>query len=437
MCQHLPVASASRRPHDPMTSHLFTDTPRLAELAEDLERSLWTDLLDHFFPACFDPDWGFRQDFSRDWTAGPSKSRGVVFQARMTWMAATVAEAGGTRADEFRGYAEHGVRFLLERFQDSSSGAMRWSIDGDGKPEGHYAKQFHSYGASFALYGLAAAARVLGSKQALEGARKVFSWLESYARDSENGGYFETTDDKNRPLLLTPEGEPFASEGDTIGTAYGRKSQNTHLHLLEAFTEFSRVETEPLLRERLREVQGILCERFFHSGSLHLFTTPDWSPISGPVSYGHDIEAAHLLMDAANALDGALDERTLSVARQLIDHSIEHGWDKENGGFDNLGDQQGGPVDQTKVWWVQAEAILGLIQGMELPGAPASQYFEWAERTWRWTKENQIDPEFGGWYDSVRPDGRFNGLGDKGHAWKAAYHDGRALLFGARALRSR
>lgn len=408
-----------------MTSYPITD------FAEELERSLWSDLLDPWFPACFDPDWGFRQDFSRDWTPGPSKSRGIVFQSRMTWVAATIAENEGPRQAEFGKYAEHGVRFLLDRFLEPS-GAVLWEIDGKGEAEGEFAQQRHSYGASFALYGFAAAARI-GITGALEGGRQVFSWLENHARDSVNAGYFETTDTVGRPLLEAPNGQ---ANADAIGTAYGIKSQNTHLHLLESFTEFARVCDDPLIIVRLKEVQNILCERLFHHGSLHLFAAPDWTPEPGPVSYGHDIEAAHLLMDAAMVLDGELDKRTIEVARALIDHTLDYGYDPRFGAFINLGSQAGEPIDTNKVWWVQAEALLGLIRGRELPGAPDTAYLDFATKTWSWIRTKQIDSEYGGWFDNLTESGEIIGSGKKGHAWKTAYHDGRALLFGARILRT-
>jgi len=402
----------------------------LPAFADELERSLWSGLLDPWFPACFDAAWGFHQDFSRNWTPGPSKLRGIVFQSRMTWVTATIAENEGPRQAEFRRYAEHGVKFLLDHFLEDS-GAVLWTVDATGQPEGDFAQERHSYGASFALYGFAAAARI-GIPGALEGGKRVFDWLENHARDSVNEGYFETTDAVGRPLLEAPDGK---ANADAIGTAYGLKSQNTHLHLLEAFTEFARVCDDVLVQTRLKEVQNILCERLFHDGTLHLFAAPDWTPEPGPVSYGHDIEAAHLLMDAAMVLDGAIDDRTATVARQLIDHTLDSGYDSRFGAFINLGSQTGEPIDTNKVWWVQAEALLGLIRGRELPDARSTVYLEFAKRTWNWIRTKQIDSEHGGWFDNLTESGEIIGSGQKGHYWKTAYHDGRALLFGAKALR--
>jgi hypothetical protein len=49
-------------------------------------------------------------------------------------------------------------------------------------------------------------------------------------------------------------------------------------------------------------------------------------------------------------------------------------------------------------------------------------------------QDYQIDPEFHGLYEMIGPDGRPTNTG-KGRIWKAAYHDGRALLNVSERLR--
>ncbi|MGV3614745.1 MAG: AGE family epimerase/isomerase [Fimbriimonas sp.] len=385
--------------------------------ASEIERSLHADLLDRWFPLCVSGQGGFDQEFARDWQAVGDGGRSIVFQSRMTWVAATMAEAGDAAYAE---YARHGLRILADRFIDES-GAVRWSLADD--PE---AVQRHAYGHSFALYALAAVARALRSEEALALAQSVFGYLEASHYDPEFGGYFEVTDLEGRPVL-TGEGK------DAIGTPYGWKSQNTHLHLLEAYAELYRAWPDARVAKRLEELLGFfLRELYVPDGWLHVYVKRDWQPIAGPVSHGHDVEAAHLILDAARTL-GRLDAEVRRVSLSLIDYAMRTGWHAA-GGFFYTGSPGGDIVDDTKNWWAQAEGLLGLAAVYDL--THDRRYADALLLQWRWIRDRQIDPVHGGWYESVAPDGTVRPPLAKGHAWKAAYHDGRALLVTLRLLRS-
>jgi mannobiose 2-epimerase len=68
-------------------------------------------------------------------------------------------------------------------------------------------------------------------------------------------------------------------------------------------------------------------------GYLSLFFQPDWTPVPDHDSFGHDVETAFLLLEAAETLGLKRDVRTEKVARSLVDHAMKYGWDKANGGF--------------------------------------------------------------------------------------------------------
>lgn len=403
----------------------------LLRIAEEMEASLWSDLLDRWFPACINPFGGFYERFSATWEKGDSPTKSIVFQARMTWLAATVAEAFPDRRDQYLQYAGHGADLLNLAFVEPETGAVRWEIDGSGQPTQGHGGELHTYGTAFALYALSAHARVTKNLESRRSIGLILSWLIDQARDNVHGGYFEAIGADGKPVLH-PSMSKTGSGLDAIGTPYGLKSQNTHLHLLEALTECARVIRTPEVRTYLIEVRDLLCEQFFHrDGWLHLYVKPDWTPVANAVSYGHDIEAAHLLMDASEVLG----VRPNKVPRALIEHTLRHGLDQSAGVVVNLGDPAGPLVDPNRIWWVQAEAMLGLARGMELPHAPISDYLDALERIWNWAKECQIDRRNGGWHEVIRPDGQVGGSDAKAHPWKAAYHDGRALIFTPRVLR--
>jgi mannobiose 2-epimerase len=372
---------------------------------KDLDKALWTDLVDRWFPACVDPKGGFRQNFDKDFVSQDDGARGLVFQSRMIWVCATLAGQN----PKFKAYAHHGVQFL----KDHMDGGLTWSLDKEGQPT---ATERHAYGISFAIYGLAATARHLKDKEALELANRAFRFLEEHHHDAQNGGYYEATDAQGNPKLT-------GVGGDSIGTPYGQKSQNTHLHLLEAFTELYRAGHDPLVKKRLAETLGLFTKQLFaEPGHLTLFVQPDWTPVSHETSFGHDVEAAHLMLDAADAL-GDHDPLILKRARQLIDNALKNGWDHEHGGIYYT------DKDKSKIWWAEAEALLGFATLWTRTHEP--RYSQALADEWAFIKAHQIDPEHGGWYEDA--DKRDM---PKGHAWKAAYHDGRALLFTARLLRT-
>lgn len=382
-------------------------------MADQIETALGREILDRWFPACL-RERGFHQDFDRAWNPAPSSGRFLVFQSRLTWVAATVAEAYPDRRERFADYADHGLRFLIDTLWDRESGAFRWWVGPQGGPisEG---EQRHAYGISFAIYALAAAARALGSEEAYVVAQSAFRYLEERHHDATYRGYFEQTDSVGRVIE-----RPLY---DGIGTPPGLKSQNTHLHLLESFTELYRIWPDPLLAERLDEVLSLFTNELYEEpGFLHAHAHRDWLPVHGQISFGHDIEAAHLALDAATALGRAGDPKVLSVAETLVDDALRRGWDEAGGGF-LYGSH---PLDARKNWWVQAEGLLAL--------ARLGRHEELAQQ-WAWIRDRQIDPEFGGLFADLSLDGDLVGSDAKGSPWKDAYHEARGLLFTAQALR--
>ena len=411
----------------------------LTQIADEIELSLWKDLINPWFPACVDSKGGFWQVFDRQWERKPSSVRGVVFHSRMTWVAATLSDFPGPRQKEFAQTALHGAQYLSALFVAPDSGAVRWKIDGKDRNLGERTLEGHAYGASFAIYALAAVHRYLDVPEVLYEAKKIFGWLERYVHDSENGGYFECVDAKGKPILVAPDAKS-ASRGDDINTPFGLKSQNTHLHLMEAFAELAKSWPDPLLLERLAEVKEILEEKLYDpAGYLYIYAKPDWTPVPDRVSYGHDIEAAHLLLDAAETLGQGISEKTYDRSRALVDNTLLYGMDKERGGFYTNGTAGGRPLQTDKNWWTQSEALLGLAKATELPGAPVEEYLESLTLTWNWIRDFQIDQEDGGWFEVLRSDGTGADPEEhkerKGHMWKAAYHETRGLVETARIIR--
>ncbi len=131
--------------------------------------------------------------------------------------------------------------------------------------------------------------------------------------------------------------------------------------------------------------------------------------------------------------------RLFDAREALVDNTLLFGFDQEFGGFFANGTEGGRPLLRSKSWWTQAEALLGIASSLELPDAPRDEYLDAVVATWAWIRDHQIDPEHRGWYEILRQDGAQPDPEEhkdrKGHAWKAAYHETRALLETAKILR--
>jgi cellobiose epimerase len=203
---------------------------------------------------------------------------------------------------------------------------------------------------------------------------------------------------------------------------------NTHIHLLESFTQLYEVWKDETLRHRLEELLAIIRDKIcVHPGVMNLYFTYDWHAIPDHDSYGHDIETAYLMLEAEAVLLHGHDPRTKHMARMLVDHALAHGWDETYGGFYREGTTFGKPEDKLKEWWVQMEGLNSLLLMHEIYGQQTDVYFKAFQRQWRFIRDYQTDAEFHGVYELIGADGTPSNP-DKGRIWKAAYHDGRALL---------
>lgn len=403
-------------------------------LADEAAQQLRKNVLGVWFPRCVDNDnGGFDCNFSRDWTKQTNDTAFLVFQARMTWICATVAKQRPDLKETYLGYARHGLDFLKTRMTDARNGGMYWEIDREGRPTGSGRK--HAYGISFGIYAAAAVYDATADKSALDLALGTFRWFDQHAHDDRNGGYHETLSPEGVPLhldTLDQPNPPMFAPGAFPG-AY--KSMNSHIHLLEAFTELYRVSKDPLARKRLEETLAIVRDKItVEPGCMNLFFTPDWRAVPDYDSFGHDIETAFLMLEAVEALGQAGDPKTLNTARLMVDHALVWGFDEQYGGFYDKGAAFEQAYDRKKTWWVQFEGLNALLLMHEHYGNETTRYWDALLKTWRFITDHMADKQFGGFYAEVEQDGTAKNFG-KAQQWKAAYHDGRALLTTANRLR--
>jgi mannobiose 2-epimerase len=410
------------------TSYAPPSQETYLKLAEEAELMLRRDVLGVWFPRTVDAaNGGFHANFTRDWKPLPGDGKFSVFQGRMTWVAAQVALRRPDLKAQFLPAARHGLDYLLNVMWDKQAGGFFWGLDDKGAVSPAFTDGKHLYGMSFCLYGAAAAYEATRDPRALELAQRAFRWMDAHAHDAKNGGYFEWLTRDGR--VVQARSAPGRVEAIPVsGFPLGYKSMNTHIHLLESFTELYRVWKDETLRRRLAELLAVVRDKIcVEPGAMNLYFTNDWRAIPGHDSYGHDVETAYLMLEAAEVLGRKPDAVTERTARLLVDHALAYGWDETYGGFFREGTAAGEAEDTKKEWWAQVEGLNTLLLMHERYGRETDAYFRAFQRQWQFIRDRQVDREFRGLYDTTERDGTPTAT-PKARMWKAAYHDGRALL---------
>ncbi|MEY3275133.1 MAG: Cellobiose 2-epimerase [Verrucomicrobiota bacterium] len=343
----------------------------------------------------------------------------VVSQARMVWGLSLAHRRGlCPRNPASLHAAQHGILFMRSRMKDPVYGGYYFAVQPDGSPRD---PRKLVYGQAFVIYALVEWFRASGDRSALVEALEMYRVLQRKAHDHRFGGWMEHF---NRDWTPLPPRAP-----DAIVEVAGLKSANTHLHLLEAFTELY-IETQDRdVRASLAEAIQINQRRFYpHDAAFSAFHFhPDWSPVNDPasagLSYGHNVEFAWLMIRAEEALGR---RPSWSHFHAHMEHCLRCGTDHARGGIYNRGVGNAPAHDTSKVWWAQAEWIAALTDGLrDKPGHPP--YANALLRVLAFMRNYGTDRRTGIWLDTVAADGapRSTGLA---HAWKTIYHDTRGLL---------
>ncbi|HEY6805593.1 MAG TPA: AGE family epimerase/isomerase [Pyrinomonadaceae bacterium] len=398
------------------------------KLASEMETTLRRDVLDVWFPASVDREYGgFYSNFTRDWKRTDSEGKFSVFQGRMVWVSAQVVMKRPELREKFKPILAHGLKYLSDVLWDKQDGGFYWGLDEKNQPSPAYTDGKHLYGISFGLYGATAAYEATKDENPLQLAQATFHWIDEHAHDAKHGGYFEwlTRDGK----VVSAKSDGLRSEGVPVaGFPIGYKSMNTHIHLLESFTQLYEVWPDALLRSRLQELLEIVRDKICTDpGVMNLYFTTDWRPIPDHDSYGHDVETAFLMIEADTVLSKKPSAKTERMAKLLVDHALSYGWDETNGGFYRDGTTFGEAEDKRKEWWVQFEGLNALLLMHEKYGRESDVYLNAFVKQWEFIKDHQVDREFGGVFDTVERDGQVMDY-TKSRIWKECYHETRALL---------
>ncbi len=334
-----------------------------------------------------------------------------VLNARILWTFATAHRRLGD--DRFRELAERAHSYLTEHFWDPVHGGVFWSVDNRGHP---LETRKQTYAQAFALYGLSEYSRATGAKDALAQAIRILELIETHTQELEHGGYLEA---------LSRSWESIEDVRLSDKDLNAPKNMNTHLHVLEAYTNLFRAWPDPQLREKLASLVGLFLEKIINANKhhLHMFFEMDWMPVTEVISFGHDIEASWLLLEAADVLgDATLRAKVREVAVTLAGATLREGIDTGGGLVNEL--LPHGETDGDKYWWVQAEAIVGFVNAYQ--ETQSADYLEAAVAIWEYAWHHLMDHDE--WYFRVDRDGQPYPGDDKVGMWKCPYHGARACF---------
>lgn len=343
----------------------------------------------------------------------PEAEKGAILNARILWTFSAAYRLLGN--EEYLTTATRAKRIIIDRFYDKEFGGIYWSLDYKGNPL-DTKKQIYAIG--FAIYGLSEYHRATGDKEALDYAIRLFEDIERYSFDSVKNGYCEA---------LTRGWSELADMRLSDKDENECKTMNTHLHILEPYTNLYRVWKNDSLKSQLCNLIEIFIDKILNAetGHLELFFDEDWNGKYRIVSYGHDIEASWLIHEAALVLgDEALLEKVEPLV-EFIAAAADEGLASDGAmAYETFLTKQ--RTDTDRHWWVQAENIVGhsnLYQHFDDEVA-----LQKAFRCWEFIKKNLIDNRNGEWYWSIYADGTVNTGDDKAGFWKCPYHNGRMCM---------
>jgi len=350
----------------------------------------------------------------------PDAPKGAVLNARILWTFASAARV--LHNTPYRILAARAYDYLMQRFIDREHGGVFWSLNADGTP---LDTKKQTYAIAFAIYGLAEYVRLTDNREALETAISLFNDIEAHAFDAGHTGYIEA---------LTRDWQSITDMRLSDKDENSVFTMNTHLHVLEAYTNLYRVWPDERLRQCLINIITVFTERLYNpeTGHVDCFFDAQWNGRHDIASYGHDIEAAWLLNEAFNVL--IPQEQKVQSYETRITHNIAlaslEGL-QPDGSMIHEAKTSNHPSPSTNTgsareWWVECEAVVGFIDQWQITGQ--QEWWTRAEAVWHYIENHLLDREHGEWFWSVLPDGTPDTGNDKAGFWKCPYHNSRMCL---------
>lgn len=339
--------------------------------------------------------------------------KGCVLNARILWTFSSAFRVLKNR--NYLETAERAKNYLLDHFFDSRYGGVYWLLDNKGEMKDGK-KQI--YAQAFAIYGLTEYYRATNDQVCLDKAVELFRLIEKYSFDLNLNGYFEAFSRDWGEL-----GDLRLSAKD----ANEKKTMNTHLHILEAYTNLYRIWKDEYLKKQLQGLIEIFTGKIVNNltFNLKMFFDEEWNDKTDLVSFGHNIESSWLIYEAALVLG---EEQLIRKVKDIclsIAEASKKGIMADGGMIYEIFFSNG-HTDSDRHWWVQAESVLGFLNAYEI--SQKEEYLDISMASWIFIRDHLVDRQNGEWYWSVDNNLKPNLKEDKAGFWKCPYHDSRMCL---------
>ena len=377
------------------------------EIREHLQQSIipfWKSLRD-------DTYGGYYGYMGYDRVVDECAAKGCILNSRILWF---FANAYLTLGDEsLLSEAEHGFAFMKKYCLDREYGGVFWSLNYDGTPDD---TTKHTYNQAFSIYALSSYYDASKDEESIRIAEELYGLIEEKCRDE--GGYLEAFDREFSPM----ENDKLSENGVTAD-----RTMNTLLHVFEAYTEFYRVTGKEEVKERLKWMMDMIAEKIYNP-ELHrqeVFFDAAYNPLIDLHSYGHDIETAWLVDRGVKIVgDPEYEAKMTPITKDLTRQIYETAYNRHS----LANECERGVVDTDRVWWVQAEAVVGFLNGYE-KDASRTEYLEAAREIWQYIKTYLVDTREGSeWYWLLDEGGVPYENKPIVEPWKCPYHNGRMCM---------
>ena len=380
-------------------------------MLEEVKAHLLNDIIPFWKNLRDDEFGGYYGYMDYDLKVDKKAVKGCILNSRITWFFANAYTL--LKDESLLEEAKHGFAFMKEHCMDKENGGIFWSMKYDGTPED---TTKHTYNQAFSIYALSSYYEATHDEEALAMAKELFHIIETKCTDEI--GYKEAFDKEFHEV----ENDKLSENG-----VIAEKTMNTLLHVFEAYTELYRVAKLPEVKERLEWIMDTFADKVYNP-KLHrqeVFFDRNMNTILDLHSYGHDIETAWLMDRGVEVLgEKKYEEKMTPITKDLTAEIYKVAFD----GHSLANECEKGVVNVHRIWWVQAETVIGFLNGWQKDPS-RTEYLDAAKSEWQFIKDHVMDKRQGSeWFWEVDQSGKPYEGRPIVEPWKCPYHNGRMCM---------